>query len=240
MNSILESVEWGEPALSLLSQSRELDPKLPAVMQIRHSERSHISSREERGANLTESGRRAACEFGSSLPITRSYRLFHSTSDRAKETAEEIHRGLRSIDAEACIGGVFIRSHSDQEKLWDYLTRDIISQGERTARPFFINWASGHFPPWELEPCRMFAQRAASAMMKNLDNHDTSGFDIYVSHDIWVASCLFYWFGIMPSVDWIGYLDGFILQQTDDCMNVYFKDGKKEAYYPYWWGFKPH
>ena len=127
MSSVLKSVVWGEPALSLLSQCRILDHGFPAVMHIRHSERSQISSREERGANLTESGRRVAYEFGSSLSINRSYRLFHSTSDRAKETAEEIHRGLRSIDAEACMGGVFLRSHSDQEKLWDYLIRDVRS-----------------------------------------------------------------------------------------------------------------
>ena len=236
MSSVLESVEWGKPALTLLSQSRELDPNLPAVMHIRHSERTEIRSREERGANLTESGKRAAYEFGSLLPRNRSYRLYHSVSDRAIETAEEVHRGLRSIDAEACVGGVFLHSHNDQEKFWYYLVRDG-KLDKMTARPFFINWASGHFPPWELEPCGMFAQRAASAMMKNLEELDSSGFDIYVSHDFWVASCLFYWFGIMPSLEWIKYLDGFILQLTDDRMNVYFKDGKKEAYYPYWWSF---
>jgi broad specificity phosphatase PhoE len=237
MSSVLESVQWGEPALSLLAQSRELDPNLPAVMHIRHSERPKISSREERGANLTESGKRAAYEFGSLLPRNRSYRLYHSVSDRAIETAEEIHRGLRSIDAEACIDGVFLRSHSDQDKTWDYITRDKISPGKETARSYFINRASGHYPPWELEPCGIFAQRAASVMMKNLEELDLSGFDIYVSHDVWVASYLFYWSGIMPSVDWIKYMDGFILQLTDDRMNVYSKDGKKEAYYPYWWDF---
>ncbi len=83
----------------------------------------------------------------------------------------------------------------------------------------------------------MFAQRAASAMMKNLDKLDSSGFDIYASHDLWVASFLFCWFGIMPSIEWIEYLDGFIMQLTYDRMNVFYKDGKKEAYYPYWWRF---
>jgi len=86
MSSILESVEWGKPALSLLSQSRELDPNLPAVMHIRHSERPEIASREERGANLTESGKKAAHEFGSLLPRNRSYRLYHSVmTGRSKQ-----------------------------------------------------------------------------------------------------------------------------------------------------------
>ncbi len=37
--SVLESVEWGKPALSLLSQCKQLDTNLPAVMHIRHTER---------------------------------------------------------------------------------------------------------------------------------------------------------------------------------------------------------
>jgi len=202
-------------------------------MHIRHSERPPITSRSELGVALTEQGRNAAFEMGTQLPGDRSYRLYHSPSDRAIETAEEIHRGLRSIDAEACMGGVFLHPHNDQEKFWGYLVRDVKSD-KMTARPFFINWANGHYPPWEVEPCLIFAQRAASVMMKNLGKLDSSGFDIYVSHDVWVALYLFFWFGMMPSVDWIEFLDGFILQQSDERMNVYSKYGKKEAYYPYW------
>jgi hypothetical protein len=73
--------------------------------------------------------------------------------------------------------------------------------------------------------------------MKNHYKLEPSGFDIYVSHDIWVAPFLFYWFGIMPSIEWIEYLDGFIMQLTDDRLKVYYKDEEKEAYYPYWWNF---
>jgi hypothetical protein len=236
MSSILESVEWGKPALSLLAQCNELNQDLPAVMHIRHSERPRITSREERGAKLTESGRKAAYEFGTLLPTNRSYRLYHTVSDRVIETAESIHQGLLSIGTDARIEGVFLSDHHDHEKVWQYLARDFRSEKD-ASRTFFINWVSGHFPPWEIEPCRMFTQRAASVMMKNLDKLDSSGFDIYVSHDLWVVPCLFNWFGIMPSIEWIEYLDGFIMQLTDDRMKVYYKDGKKEAYYPYWWKF---
>lgn len=235
MNSVLKSVGWGEPALSLLSQCRKIDHSLPAVMHIRHSERPPITPESVVETSLTDRGREAAFEMGTQLPRYKKYRLFHSASNRAIETAEEIHRGLRSIDAEALMGGVFIHPHNDHEKFVGYLIRDLRS--DRTARPFFINWASGQFPPWEMEPYGMFAQRAASVMMKNLEELDSSGFDIYVSHDIWVAPFLFYWFGIMPSIEWIEYLDGFILQLTDDRMSVFTKDGEKEAYYPYWWSF---
>jgi hypothetical protein len=236
MSIVLGSVEWGNPALSLLSQSRELDPGLPAVMHIRHSERPFIHSRGELGANLTESGKRASYEFGSLLPRNRSYRLYHTDSNRVIETAEKIHQGLQSIDAETHIGGEFLKSHHDQEKIRNYIVRNVISKGEKTGRSLFINWAGGHYPPWEIEPCEIFAQRAASMMMNNLKELDSSGFDIYVSHDTWVDSFFLCWCGIMLSTD-CEFLDGFILQLTDDRMNVYFKDGKKEAYYPYWWNF---
>jgi hypothetical protein len=237
MSSVLESVEWGKPALSLISQCKQLDTNLPAVMHIRHSERPQIRSREERVAKLTESGTITAYEFGTLLPTNRSYRLYHTISDRVIETAEEIDQGLLSIGTDVRIEGVFLRSHHDHEKFWHYLAKNKFISEKKAARSFFINWVSGHFPPWEIEPCGMFTQRAASVMMKNLDKLDSNGFDIYVSHDLWVASFFFCWFGVIPSMEWIEYLDGFIMQLTDDRMKVYYKDGKKEAYYPYWWNF---
>jgi hypothetical protein len=82
----------------------------------------------------------------------------------------------------------------------------------------------------------MFAQRAAMVMIKNLDGLGSQDFGIYVSHDIWVASFLFNWVGMLPHENCM-FLDGFILQLAEERMHVYTKEGKKEAYYPYWWNF---
>jgi len=232
MSSIyLKSVEWGKPALSLLSLSRELDPDLPAVMHVRHSERPPLTPESVVETSLTDQGRKVAFEMGTQLPRDKSYRLYHSISNRAIDTAEEIDKGLRSNNVDSIIRGVFIHSHDDYEKFIRYL----LQYSNETARPFVLKWASGHFPPWEMEPCRLFAQRTASVMMKNLEELDSSGFDIYVSHDIWIAPYLFYWFGIMPSVEWLEYLDGFILQLTEDRMKIFYNRRKMESYYPYWW-----
>jgi len=214
-----------------------LEEDSPAIMHVRHSERTSINSREERDATLTERGREAAYEFGAKLPKDREYRIYHSSIDRAIETAEEIQEGLRSQETETQLGGVFMKSHHDREKLWDYLTRDCIDVEAENARPFFINWVSNRYPPWEIEPGIIFAQRAAKVIMDNLKTTDSRGFDVYVSHDNTIASFLFYWFGIMLSTDWVQYLDGFIVQLKNARMNVYSKLGKKEVYYPYWWRF---
>jgi broad specificity phosphatase PhoE len=112
-------------------------------MHIRHSERPKIR-RDGFGATLTDTGKKAAYEFGSLLSRNRSYKLYHSDSKRVIETAEEIHKGLKSINADTHIEGIFHNSHHDQEKLRDYLRRDAVTDGEENARPFFINWASGH------------------------------------------------------------------------------------------------
>ena len=65
MSSILESVEWGKSALTLLAQCNKLDPNLPAVMHIRHTERPRIRLDSKDGDRIlsTELGRNAAYEF---------------------------------------------------------------------------------------------------------------------------------------------------------------------------------
>jgi hypothetical protein len=74
--------------------------------------------------------------------------------------------------------------------------------------------------------------------MKNLTSAETNTFDIYVSHDTTCGAFLLHWFGIMLDERWIEFLDGFIMQLTEERLHVYTKDGKKEAYYPYWWNFQ--
>jgi len=245
MSSVLESVEWGKPALSLLSQCKQLDTDLPAVMHIRHTERPRATkesfeyARNERRSMLlsTEKGKQAAFEMGERLPDDRIYRVYHSPVVRATETAEKIHEGLLSQGVESQLKGVFFRVHDNRAKRLEYLKRDFLDAGAPNARPHFINLVSEHYPPWEIESGSLIARRHAHITMENLKSATPENFDIYVSHDTYCASFLFYWFGIMPDERWIEFLDGFIMQLAEERLHVYTKDGKKEAYYPYWWIF---
>ena len=245
MRSVLESVEWGKPALSLLSKCKQLNPNLPAVMHIQHTERpkstqeSYDLARKTGRSTLlsTEKGKQAAFEFGERLPSDRIYRVYHTPIERTRETAEKIHEGLLSRGVKSQLEGIFMRVHHNQARRRDYLQRDVLDAGEPNARSHFINHVSEHFPPWEIEHCSLIAKRHAAIMMGDLKTATPESFDLYVSHDTICAMFLLYWFGIMTDERWIEFLDGFIMQLTEERMHVYTKDGKKEAYYPYWWNF---
>lgn len=241
----LDSVEWGKPALSLLSKCRKLDIKLPAVMHIRHTERPRLStedlsdSRKLGRSTLlsTRKGKKAAFEFGERLPDNRTYRVYHSPIDRAKETAEMINEGILSQGVESRLKGVFMRVNHDTASQYSYIQRDIIDAGAPNSRPYFINYVSEHYPPWEMEPGSLIAKRHAAIMVENLKMATSDNFDIYVSHDTYIATFLLYWFGIMPDERYIQFLDGFIAQFNEEHSIVWTKDGRKKAYYPYWWDF---
>jgi hypothetical protein len=97
-------------------------------------------------------------------------------------------------------------------------------------------WLGGIYSPSVRVLSHEFAQRMASLMMDNLKTADRFSFVVYVSHEVYIAAFMFHWFGIYPS-EWVEFLEGFILQLTEDKMIVYTKNGKQELYYPYWWNF---
>ena len=75
---VLESVEWGEPVLSLLSRFDEVDDSGPAVLILRHSEVNYQAIEDLFTPRVTELGLKAANEIGSMLPSDRRYRVFHT------------------------------------------------------------------------------------------------------------------------------------------------------------------
>ena len=224
----------------MLRHVKDLDPTKPAVMHIRHTERPVIEPGYRGGERIlsTELGRRAAFEFGSALPTGRRYRLYHTFIERSRETAEEIHGGILSRDgASEIVGSVLFSTIVDPEKFPEYVDREIEEgPSERLSMTLFTKWISGHFPPWIRVPAIEFAQRAASAMMMNLESGGSDAFDIYVSHDIFVGAFQLFWFGVFPS-DWVDFLDGFILQFDDERMVVRSKYGVIRTYPPHWWSF---
>jgi len=237
MVSVLESVEWGGPALSLLSRCDDLDPDLPAVMHLRHTERpmKELASPENFAQVSTEQGKKAAYEFGTRLPLDRRYRFYHTYLERTKETAEEIKEGIVDNGGRADIIGSLPLSTIVNRERYDELGRR-----EAELMPevlgLFYKWVGGHYPPWVRLPSLEFSQRGASIVVDNLRSAEADVFDVYVSHDVFVAPFLLHWFGVQPS-DWVSFLDGFMFQLGDERMHVYTKYGRREAYYPYWWSF---
>jgi len=103
---ILNSLKWGKSVLNILSYGKDLDPKTPATLIIRHSERDEPEHfKDVITADLTERGLKTAFEFGRSLPANRNYRIYHSTVKRCQETAEEIHKGIQQQKMKSQIVG---------------------------------------------------------------------------------------------------------------------------------------
>ena len=85
MSSVLKSVEWGKPALSLISQIKDINTSKPTIMLIRHSEKPQGFY-----ATLTETGKQASYEYGKHLTQFKQVNLYHTYQERTKETAQEI------------------------------------------------------------------------------------------------------------------------------------------------------
>ncbi len=247
MESVLESVEWGNPALSLIAQCIQLDPNHPATLHIRHTERPQatpegIEQAIKAGHTLllsSERGKKAAYELGNQLPKEREYRIYHTSVKRTQETAENIHKGIQAQNLNSKLEGVFFkRPNDDYPKRLRYMIRDTAELDTlKSIRQFFVHRISGRYPPWEVEDLMLIAKRQAGIMVENLRTAKSNTLDVCVSHDVPIAAFMLHWFGLMPDERFVEFLDGFIIQLYDEKMTVFTKDGRKEIYYPHWWNF---
>ena len=229
---VLESVEWGEPVLSLLSRFDEVDDSGPAVLILRHSEVNYQAIEDLFTTRVTELGLKAANEVGSMLPSDRRYRVFHTCFPRTKQTAEGIVRGLGSVGASVSLEGelpnVNLPMEDDMaEAIWDY----------PKGSWFFADWLSHRLPPDIFPSPPDLARMAAKQVSARLKDAEPDGIDIHVSHGEMVALYQFCWFGVPPVRGRYGFLNGFILQLGDDKLTAYTGDRVRRVNYPHWWDF---
>lgn len=227
---VLDSVDWGEPVLSLLSRFEELDEEKPAILIIRHSEVNYRTVEDLIPARLTERGEEAVHEFGSRLPRDCTYRMYHTRFPRTKQTAEGIAGGLKSIGARISFEGELpdMNIPLDEklcEAIWDH------PEGSW----FISDWLSHRLPnPLFPDPFDL-AKRAAKEVMLQLKDAGPGNVDIYASHGEMVALYKFYWLGIPPMRGKYGYLNGFILQLDEEAITAYTHEGISLVPYPCWW-----
>ncbi len=229
--SILSEVPWGEPARNIVVFLRELDYKLPTFIIIRHSEREEPPDiMDVLNAPLTIQGKKAAFEFGNSLPEDLTYHLYHSSVERCRETSQCIQKGIQAKNGKTIYGGemeTLLKINGDSEKIVEYIGRD--------NREFMQFWTGSQYPSEHIEPAVQVAQRTFSEIMRISKSVKPKEVNILVSHDLHILTYLFYWAGIAKCKDWIQYLEGFILQLTRDKLIFYYRDGKEEKDYPKWW-----
>jgi broad specificity phosphatase PhoE len=237
MSGVLDKVEWSGPALKLLTHCRTLDPGLPAVMHIRHSERPRINNSDDLYASLNKRGKEAARDFGSRLPGGRLYRFHHSYFERARETAEEILRGIEGAGGEGeMVGTVDLETILDLERYNHYFERDFLGgDTPESATGYFFKWASNRYPPDEIVPTLKFAQNCAEILRRDLGTGGPRSMEVYVSHDTWVMALMYHWFGMGPPLDWVRFMDGFVLQINGSMFKAYTRELAIEIHRPYWW-----
>ena len=229
---VLESVEWGEPVLSLLSRLDEVDDSGPAALILRHSEVKYQTFEDLLGVRLTELGLKAANEIGTLLPSDRRYRVYHTFFPRSKQTAEEIAGGLMSAGASVAFEGerpnMSIAMKDDVARaIWDY------PEGSW----FLMDWLSHRLSPDLFINSLDLAMLAAKEVCNQLKDAEPECVDIHVSHGEMVALYMFYWLGLPPVRGTFGFLNGFILQLGEDKLTAYIGDKVRRVNYPHWWDF---
>jgi broad specificity phosphatase PhoE len=224
MNSVLESVEWGKPALSLLSKIKDIDASKPTIMFIRHSERPQGFY-----ATLTETGKQAAYEYGQHLTQFKHVNLYHTYLERTKETATEVQKALIEIGIQQ-IGrsyGIVGNPTEKQRIEWE-------SRPDNPPKRYLLNWVCGRYSPLHVRPSLDFVQQLTALMMMNLEASGPRVLDLYVCHDTWIAPLLLHWFGQLPET-WVKYLEGFLVQPMKENLRAVLPTGTVDVSYPFWW-----
>ena len=237
---LLESLEWGKPALALLNHCRDLNVGRPALMHIRHTERVPVDT-VARGDDMlsTPRGLSAAAEFGARLSSSRRIRLHHTVVTRAKETAKAILDGVTSSGGSAEIVEVIPYRYSiERETVNNHLNRilDTSATEAEAAVRFTNDWIDGKVsPPSCILPSEEFAEMARVNAVKSLESAAPKVLDLYVSHDTYVGCLMHHWFGVPVHAVSVSFLDGFLIQPEEESLTVWFRETKNVINYPLWW-----
>jgi hypothetical protein len=98
------------------------------------------------------------------------------------------------------------------------------------------DWIAGLVTPKScILPSEEFAKNVSDYTVKKLKSTTPKTIDVYVSHDTYIGSIMFHWFGIPIPRNGVDFLDGFVLQLYDDKMIVYYRNNEATLDYPQWW-----
>ncbi|MBN2334610.1 hypothetical protein JXL21_03550 [Candidatus Bathyarchaeota archaeon] len=231
MGGVLGEHGWCSSALRLLEHTRALPVGRPLLIHVRHTERDSMRHPRDNPVS-TVLGKEAAREFGAALP-TASYRVWHTSVDRTRETALSIKAGLEDSGSTCeCMGWVGVSTIFDLDRFHGLPgTYEVVEDTAESASAYLTNWVAGLYPPDVVRPSLEFAQMIAHAMVTGAG--DCSG--ILVSHDTWVAALMLHWLGMQPPRDWVGFLDGFAMALGNPYAIVATKQGTKRLRLPHWW-----
>ncbi len=147
--------------------------------------------------------------------------------DRAKKTAENIVKGLDNMGVEVGLCGEYSEYNmsGDLDRIVEYIWD--LRQRERW---WVHDWFSGRLSPSIFPPSLETAKAAAAVMIRNLQDAGPETFDVYVCHAEMVLLFMFHWLGEIPERRWARYLNGLVLQLSDDSIVWFDGDRRKGSY----------
>ena len=210
------------------------------MIHIRHTERPGVTGPNSNTLLSTPNGGTRP-QSSSASPCPRGGATDYTTPPWAarRRAPASIIEGITRRGGEAEIAGEFpFRTSFDPQALDDYIDQVIRKCGDEDAAvaEMMNRWLAGLAPPHVFRPSGEFARLVADYAIARLDTAAPDTVDVYVTHDTWVGSCLFHWFGIPMPLDGVRFLDGYLLQPLEEEMAVWFRGKAMRVEYPHWWG----
>ena len=198
-------------------------------MVLRHSIREEISDTKSiRVAPLTNEGRELAYKFGKLLPNDRFIRIFHSSVQRCKDTAELIYQGFRHnkgsgliIGEQKFLGGFYmLKREQVLDIMWDLGGSGFIEKWfqERIDGTIIMS------PP----------KKATNEMINSIiqcNRNNLKEINIHISHDINLILLIDLLYNVLSEdFRWPEYMAGVIIKKENIQITACMEDKEKIIY----------
>lgn len=232
INKIWKDADWPSEARQIIEGLKKFPDNSKIILILRHSQRNEPKDFDiDADLNLTLLGRKIAKIFGEKLPKDKPIRMFHSKTDRCKDTAEEIFNGFKEIGGEAVLKGNLIPLSRIGIRLEFFLEEN----KKYDILKIFNRWTAGLYSPELWSPLIPYCQKAAQVIWTQIDNAPEKALDIHVTHDLHLLTLRLGWFGIPPGKEWINYLGGFAFSFIEDKILLFNSNKLIHVEIPYWW-----
>ena len=228
---------WQFQTHLMLDEINRFPKESKIILILRHSQRKNPESKKEiPKLGLTAQGSIMARKFGESLPKDRQIRLSYSPLRRCCATAKLILDGFKSNSAIGVLKGPLKTLSGPGASLDFYCDESVKYKGEQ----FILRWAAGLYSEEIISPFIPYCRNMAETILENMNDAPSKCIEIYVTHDIFLMSLRFGWFGFPPNEKWVSFLGGMAFVLKENCILLFDIDQLNYVDIPYWWKTKNH
>jgi broad specificity phosphatase PhoE len=195
--------------MQILNDLSRMDDNLHIIIYCRHAERPELPPDETHcDIPITDAGRAAALQLGSSLPHDKRLFLRHTGVARTIQTAEAIAEGFSKITRS------IIDIKVIQSQYGSYVhSSEIFRIGWQ--HDFVANWLNGSVAPEIIDHPTMAARRILGTLLdsarSNCPVYAPGTLYVHIGHDWDIYLLQHILLGLMPESNPVGFLEGIIL-----------------------------